>query len=125
MVDEKEIEELRKMVRGFVVVVSGILQNTWRDREYSYKNAQCFPELNPYPLRCNKIQALFGHISSLEFTVPFYSEDMGFEVHREDKQEFIELDVDIFVLLTFCLFPKNKRRARYNEVRCEEQNPPK
>jgi len=63
--------------------------------------------------------------SSLETAMPFYSGDMGVNVHREDKQKITELDIDVFVLLTFCLFPKNKRRARYNEVRCEKRNPPR
>jgi len=44
--------------------------------------------------------------SSLEITVPFYSEDMDVKAHREDKQKITELDVGIFVLLTFCLSPK-------------------
>jgi len=60
--DGKEREGIEEDGEGFCGVLLGILQNTLRDRGYSYKNAQCFPQMNPYPLRCNKIRTLFGYI---------------------------------------------------------------
>jgi len=41
----------------------------------SCRYAQCLRRLRLYPSRYNILRALFGHTSSLETTVPFYTED--------------------------------------------------
>ena len=41
----------------------------------SYRYAQCLQRTVVYPSRYDILRALFGHTSSLETTVPFYTED--------------------------------------------------
>ena len=66
----------------------------------SYRNAQWYQQTGQYPLRCDKIGALFGQVMELGITVPFYSEDNAQGVRR--RSVIAQVKAARFNLLSMC-----------------------